>query len=181
MTSYSSNWFTLLLLCISTMYSFVLRSIGLWFKTGKAWTSRPGNGGLWCITVTANCTMYTHPDFYDWTHGDTACWSNWTMHWGYRVRNLQPIARIHLDSPGGILQESMDSHLITLYDKLKHLQESKIDSCNFVEANLCENGFSDSCPISDPGILYSYSHRAVSYLEYYRVLLKLLYSYPALQ
>ena len=22
-----------------------------WFKTGKAWTSRPGNGRLWCITV----------------------------------------------------------------------------------------------------------------------------------
>ena len=32
--------------------------------------------------------------------------------------------RIHLDSHSGILQESMDSRHITLYDKLKYLRES---------------------------------------------------------
>ena len=41
-----------------------------------------------------------------------------------RIRNSQPSARIYLDSAGGILQESMDSHHITLYDKLKYLLES---------------------------------------------------------
>ena len=33
---------------------FVLWSIRLWFKTGKAWTGRPGNGGRWRITLSAN-------------------------------------------------------------------------------------------------------------------------------
>ena len=36
-------------------------------------------------------------------------------------------------SPSGILQESIDSHHITLYDKLKYLWESTIDSHNFVK------------------------------------------------
>ena len=41
-----------------------------------------------------------------------------------RVRNSQPSARTPFDSPSGILQESMDSHHIALYDKLKYLRES---------------------------------------------------------
>ena len=40
MTSYSSNWFTLLSLCTSTL--LVLRCDRSWFKTGKVWTGRPG-------------------------------------------------------------------------------------------------------------------------------------------
>ena len=42
----------------------------------------------------------------------------------FKVRNLQPTVRIHLDSLSGILQVSMDSCHTTLYDKLKYLQES---------------------------------------------------------
>ena len=42
-----------------------------------------------------------------------------------RVRNSRPSTRIHnLNSPGRILQESMDSCHITLYDRLKYLGES---------------------------------------------------------
>ena len=59
-----------------------------------------------------------------------------------RVRNLWPSGRIHLDSPSQILQESMDSRHITLYDKLKYLWESIQISRNFVDENFCENGFS---------------------------------------
>ena len=36
---------------------FVLRSVWSWFKTGLAWTGRPGNGGLWSITFSANWTQ----------------------------------------------------------------------------------------------------------------------------
>ena len=57
MMSYSSNWFTLLLLCISApllfmhqcSIAFVLWSVRSWFKTG-----RPGNEGLWRMTLPAN-------------------------------------------------------------------------------------------------------------------------------
>ena len=42
----------------------------------------------------------------------------------HRVINSRPSARIHLDSPSGILQASMDSRHVTLYDELKYLQES---------------------------------------------------------
>ena len=45
-TSYGSNWITLLLLCTSAPLVFVLWSVWSWFKTGKAWSRRPGNGGL---------------------------------------------------------------------------------------------------------------------------------------
>ena len=40
MTSYSSNWITLLLLCTSAPIGFVLWSVRSWFKTGKGWTGR---------------------------------------------------------------------------------------------------------------------------------------------
>ena len=33
---------------------FVLWSVRSWFKTGKAWTGRPGNGGLWRITLSTS-------------------------------------------------------------------------------------------------------------------------------
>ena len=33
---------------------FVLWSVCSWFKTGQAWTGRPGNGGLWLITLSTN-------------------------------------------------------------------------------------------------------------------------------
>ena len=49
MMSYCSTWFKLLLLWISG--PLVLS----WFETGKAWTGWPGNGGLRCITLSANC------------------------------------------------------------------------------------------------------------------------------
>ena len=42
--SFSSNWFTLLLLCTSAPLVFVLWSVRSWFKTGKAWTGGPGKG-----------------------------------------------------------------------------------------------------------------------------------------
>ena len=53
-----------------------------------------------------------------------------------RVRNLLLSLRIHLDSSSGILQESMDFNHKTFHDKLKYLQESAIDSPNFVDRNL---------------------------------------------
>ena len=34
---------------------FVLWSLQSWFKTGKVWTGRPGNGGLWRISLSGNC------------------------------------------------------------------------------------------------------------------------------
>ena len=52
-----SNWFTLLLLCTSAPFGFVLRPVWSWFKTGKVWTGRPGNGGLWCITLSADLIL----------------------------------------------------------------------------------------------------------------------------
>ena len=33
---------------------FVLWSFRSWFKSGKAWTSRPGNEGLWRVTLSEN-------------------------------------------------------------------------------------------------------------------------------
>ena len=38
---------------------FVLWSVLSWSKTGKAWTGRPGNGGLWRITLLANIGLFS--------------------------------------------------------------------------------------------------------------------------
>ena len=61
-----------------------------------------------------------------------------------RGRISSHITRIQMDSRGWIRQESTDSRHITWYEKLKSLRESILDSRNFVQEYLCENGFSDS-------------------------------------
>ena len=39
---------------------FVLWSVRSWFKTFKAWSGRPGDGGLWHNTTLVNCHHQTH-------------------------------------------------------------------------------------------------------------------------
>ena len=52
-TSYSSNWITLLLLCISAPLVLCCDQLVV-FKTDKAWSARPGSSGLWDKTSLAN-------------------------------------------------------------------------------------------------------------------------------
>ena len=57
MTSYSSNWFTLLLLCTRTLLVLCCGCFDRGSRQVKLEWVRPGNGGLWRITLSANCFL----------------------------------------------------------------------------------------------------------------------------
>ena len=61
---------------------------------------------------------------------------------------MRPSARIHLDSSSVILQESMDSCYVTLYDELKYLRKS-IKSLSVLMLRIFAR--MDSRRIYDPG------------------------------
>ena len=57
-TSFSSNWIMLLLLCTSAPLFFLLWSVWSWFETGKVWSGGLGIGGLWHNTSLANYCLF---------------------------------------------------------------------------------------------------------------------------
>ena len=59
---HTSNWFTLLLLCTSVPLVLCCYRSDRGARTGKAWTSWPGNRGLWRITLSANIHSYHYPE-----------------------------------------------------------------------------------------------------------------------